>query len=59
MAVLLDLVSAGLKVGATGFGRLAMDVATVLEQRAGRDRGGRLVPIVLGGRCGTMRGRFT
>ena len=35
--VLLDLVSAGAKVKATGFGRVTMDVAPVLEQIAARD----------------------
>ena len=37
VAVLLDLVSAGVKVKATGFGRVTMDVASVLEKIAARD----------------------
>ena len=37
VAVLLDLVSAGAKVKATGFGRVTMDVASVLEKIAARD----------------------
>jgi len=35
--VLLDLATAGVKVKATGFGRVTMDVAPVLEAIAARD----------------------
>ena len=39
MPVLLDLVAAGVKVKATGFGRVTMDAAPVLEAIAARDPG--------------------
>ena len=39
LPVLLDLVSAGVKVKATGFGRVSMDVAKALEAIAARDPG--------------------
>jgi hypothetical protein len=37
LPVLLDLVSAGVKVKATGFGRVKLDVPRVLEAIAARD----------------------